>query len=98
MKLTTMITSAVVITGGNVRLVNLSLTTATDSPTIVVSGGVLTLRNDIVQGETLSGALAKHPGLFTKFFTNLVRAGEASDQRFDCRAVTAVSRVYDAVR
>jgi type II secretory pathway component PulF len=36
------------------------------------------LRNDIVQGETLSAALAKHPKVFTKFFVNLVRAGEAS--------------------
>lgn len=36
------------------------------------------LRNDIVQGETLSGALAKHPRLFTRFFINLVKAGEAS--------------------
>src|SRR5436309_1820554 len=36
------------------------------------------LRNDIVQGGTLSDALAKHPRLFSKFFVNLVRAGEAS--------------------
>jgi type II secretion system protein F len=36
------------------------------------------LHNDIVQGETLSGALAKHPKIFTKFYVNLVRAGEAS--------------------
>lgn len=36
------------------------------------------LRNDIVQGETLSGALGKHPKIFTKFYVNLVRAGEAS--------------------
>src|SRR5438132_6667464 len=32
------------------------------------------LRGDIVQGETLSAALAKHPRLFSKFFINLVRA------------------------
>jgi predicted outer membrane repeat protein len=43
---------AVTITGGNVRLVNLTLTTATDSPTVLVSGGLLTLRNDIVQEST----------------------------------------------
>jgi type II secretory pathway component PulF len=36
------------------------------------------LHNDIVQGETLSAALSKHTGLFTKFYVNLVRAGEAS--------------------
>jgi general secretion pathway protein F len=41
--------------------------------------GVLgNLRGEIVQGETLSAALAKHPKLFSKFFVNLVRAGEAS--------------------
>ena len=36
------------------------------------------MHNDIVQGETLSTALAKYPKLFSKFFVNLVRAGEAS--------------------
>jgi type II secretion system protein F len=42
-------------------------------------GSILTsLRNDIVQGETLSGALAKHPKAFSKFYVNLVKAGEAS--------------------
>jgi type IV pilus assembly protein PilC len=36
------------------------------------------LHKEIVQGETLSAALAKHPRVFTKFYVNLVRAGEAS--------------------
>jgi type IV pilus assembly protein PilC len=36
------------------------------------------LHNDIVQGETLSTSLAKHPRLFSRFFVNLVKAGEAS--------------------
>jgi len=36
------------------------------------------LHKDIVQGEPLSAALARHPRLFTKFYVNLVRAGEAS--------------------
>jgi type II secretion system protein F len=36
------------------------------------------LRNDIVQGETLSSALAKNPTVFPKFYVNLVKAGEAS--------------------
>jgi type II secretory pathway component PulF len=36
------------------------------------------LRNGIVQGETLSDSLAKHPRLFSRFFVNLIRAGEAS--------------------
>jgi type IV pilus assembly protein PilC len=36
------------------------------------------LRSDIVQGGTLSDALTKHPRLFSKFYINLVRAGEAS--------------------
>lgn len=38
------------------------------------------LNNDIVQGESLSEALAKHPKLFSKFYVNLVKAGEASGQ------------------
>jgi type II secretion system protein F len=36
------------------------------------------LRADIVQGESLSGALARHPRLFGRFYVNLVKAGEAS--------------------
>lgn len=36
------------------------------------------IRNDIVQGETLSAALAKHRALFSDFHINLIKAGEAS--------------------
>jgi len=43
---------AVVVTRGNVKIENLNMTTATDSPTILVSGGQLTLRNDVVQEST----------------------------------------------
>ena len=42
-------------------------------------GAVLTeLRNGIVQGESLSDSLAKHPKIFSRFFVNLIKAGEAS--------------------
>ncbi len=42
-------------------------------------GAVLTeLRNGIVQGESLSDSLAKHPRIFSRFFVNLIKAGEAS--------------------
>ena len=36
------------------------------------------LRNGIVQGESLSDSLGKHPKIFSRFFVNLIRAGEAS--------------------
>ena len=36
------------------------------------------MRNGIVQGESLSDSLAKHPKLFSRFFVNLIKAGEAS--------------------
>ncbi len=36
------------------------------------------LRNGIVQGESLSDSLKKHPKLFSRFFVNLIKAGEAS--------------------
>ena len=39
------------------------------------------LQADIIQGESLSGALAKHPQLFNRFYINLTRAGEASGYR-----------------
>jgi type II secretory pathway component PulF len=42
-------------------------------------GAILTeLRNGIVQGESLSDSLAKHPKTFSRFFVNLIKAGEAS--------------------
>src|ERR1017187_1594557 len=42
-------------------------------------GPVLTdLRNGIVQGESLSDSLAKHPKIFSRFFVNMIKAGEAS--------------------
>src|SRR5271155_1284114 len=36
------------------------------------------LRNGIVQGESLSDSLSKHPRIFSRFFVNLIKAGEAS--------------------
>ena len=41
----------------------------------VVLGG---LHKEIEHGETLSAALTKYPTLFSRFFVNLVKAGEAS--------------------
>jgi len=36
------------------------------------------LRSGIVQGESLSDSLSKHPEIFSRFFVNLIKAGEAS--------------------
>jgi len=36
------------------------------------------LRDDIVQGTSLSSALAQHPRTFTALYVNMIRAGEAS--------------------
>lgn len=36
------------------------------------------LRDDIVQGSSLSNALAKHPRTFSTLYVNMIRAGEAS--------------------
>lgn len=38
------------------------------------------VHEDIVQGKSLSDALAKHPKSFPEFYVSLVRAGEASGQ------------------
>ena len=35
------------------------------------------LHNDIVQGDSLSGAMAKHPRVFSKLYVSMIRAGEA---------------------
>jgi hypothetical protein len=43
---------AFVITSGNVIVKNVTFTTATNSPTILVTGGRLTLRNDVIQEST----------------------------------------------
>jgi uncharacterized delta-60 repeat protein len=43
---------ALTVTSGNVSVNNVTFTTPTDSPTILVSGGSLALRNDVVQEST----------------------------------------------
>ena len=43
---------ALTVSGGNVIVENVTLTTATDAPTILVTGGSLTLRNDVIQEST----------------------------------------------
>ena len=53
------------------------------------------LNNDIVQGESLSEALAKHPKLFSKFYINLVKAGEASGQLDE--VLVRLSKHYEQV-
>jgi type II secretory pathway component PulF len=42
-------------------------------------GAILSdLHTGIVQGESLSDSLGKHPKVFSRFFVNLIKAGEAS--------------------
>ncbi|HBA84823.1 MAG TPA: type II secretion system protein [Verrucomicrobia bacterium] len=41
---------------------------------------VVELRDEIVQGSSLSDALAKRPGSFSNLYVSMVRAGEASGQ------------------
>jgi uncharacterized delta-60 repeat protein len=43
---------ALTVSSGNVIVSNVALSTATDDPTIMVTGGSLTLRNDNIQGTT----------------------------------------------
>lgn len=38
------------------------------------------LREDIINGKSLSAALMRHPKTFSSFYTNMVKAGEASGQ------------------
>ena len=44
------------------------------------AGIVSNLYEDITQGQSLSGALKKHPDTFNSFYTSMVSAGEASGQ------------------
>jgi len=37
-----------------------------------------TMHDDIINGKSLSGALTRHPRTFSAFYTNMVKAGEAS--------------------
>ena len=41
---------------------------------------VVELRDEIIQGTSMSDALAKHPETFSELYVNLVKAGEASGQ------------------
>jgi hypothetical protein len=49
---------ALAVASGNVIVENVTLTTATDAPTILVTGGSLTLRNDTIQESTGSSDAA----------------------------------------
>ena len=60
------------------------------------------LHKEIEQGETLSAALTKHPKLFSRFFVNLVKAGEASGTLADvlvrlCKYQEQASEVREKV-
>ncbi|MEI6970195.1 MAG: type II secretion system F family protein [bacterium] len=57
--------------------------TLTDALNVLSSSGsgdeiIRQLRDDIVQGSSLSNALAKHPRTFSTLYVNMIRAGEAS--------------------
>jgi streptogramin lyase len=43
---------ALVVTAGNILVENIEFTTSTDAPTVLVAGGHLTLRNNIIQEST----------------------------------------------
>ncbi len=53
-----------------------TLARRTQKPTVAAVLGQV--RHDIIEGATLSDALAKFPRIFSKLYVNLVRAGEAS--------------------
>lgn len=57
---------------------------------------VLKLRDDIIKGDSLSDALARHPATFTSLYVNMVRAGEASGRLAD--ALERLSKHYERVQ
>ena len=56
------------------RALSICMEAMADSPIVRVLEDV---RNDIRQGLSLSEALSKYPGIFSKLYVNTVRAGEA---------------------
>lgn len=57
---------------------------------------VLKLRDDIIRGDSLSDALARHPGSFANLYVNMVRAGEASGRLSD--ALERLAKHYERVQ
>lgn len=57
---------------------------------------VLKLRDDIIRGDSLSDALARHPQSFPNLYVNMVRAGEASGRLSD--ALERLAKHYERVQ
>ncbi|MAE96867.1 MAG: pilus assembly protein PilC [Deltaproteobacteria bacterium] len=49
---------------------------ADQNPNATMKGVLRSIKNDVEQGATFAGALAKQPKIFDSLYTNLVRAGE----------------------
>ena len=59
---------------------------------------IIQLRDDIIKGDSLSEALAKHPHSFTNLYVNMVRSGEAGGRLAEAleRLAMYYERVQDA--
>lgn len=57
---------------------------------------VTQLRDDIVRGDSLSDALARHPQSFANLYVNMVRAGEASGRLAE--ALERLAKHYERVQ
>ena len=67
----------------NLLKAGMSLTAALNSMTYIGSKRIPTeisvqLKQDVVEGKSLSDAIARQPGIFSNMFVNMVRAGEQS--------------------
>jgi type IV pilus assembly protein PilC len=54
------------------------LTDQTENPTLAKT--IAFLRDDVERGSSLSGAMSKHPKVFSKLYVSMVRAGETGGQ------------------
>ena len=51
---------------------------ASNSENQLLARKLTTITDDLQAGSSISGALEKHPDVFSNFYTNIVKSGEAS--------------------
>ncbi len=51
---------------------------ASNSENLLLKRKLNQVTDDLQAGSSISGALAKHPGVFSNFYVNMVKAGEES--------------------
>ena len=66
------------LTGAGITIVNSLETLAEQTENATFRDALLQVKDDVNTGSSLSEGMSKHPRIFSKFFMNMMRAGETS--------------------